>query len=237
MTSINSDHLPNYTINSNCIDNMANRPIEVYPGTYAPCRSMDVDPSGHLIPSWLVLIIGIGAGIILLYSEYKAHDCVPGKVCTHSVPSPDPDDDYDVYIDKLRDMVRNNYDYVAWRQALLAGILAALIVVFYLRGRLATLLELFVVAIIVFLFVYMSYAWVWAHFFHPNGQVIENQLQILRDRLVRDNSGRVKETLGKRTIDNKSYSTDDLIENSDNMEYSKYTNLNDISTRYSGRFS
>jgi len=161
---------------------------EIYPGTYAPCRKVEVDPSGHLIPSWLVLFIGIGGGLILLYSEYKAHDCVPGKTCTHSVPPPEPDDDIDVYINKVKAMVRNNYDYVAWRQALLAGILAALIVVFYLRGRIATLLEFFIVGIIVFLFVYMSYSWIWAHFFYPNGQVIEEQLTVLHNRLNNEKS-------------------------------------------------
>ena len=157
-------------------------PIEIYPGTYAPCRSMEVDPSGRLLPSWLVFIIAIGSGLILLYSEYKAHDCVPGKLCTHSVPSPDQNDNYDTYINKLKGMVRNNYDYVSWRQALLVAILATLLVVFYLKGRLPTLLEFFIVGIIIFLFVYMSFSWLWTHFFHPNGQAIENQLQVLRDR-------------------------------------------------------
>lgn len=165
-------------------------PFEVYPGTYAPCRSKEVDPSGHLLPSWLVFIIAIGSGLILLYSEYKAHDCVPGKKCTHSVPIPCADDDEDVYITKLQGMVRNNYDYVMWRQALLVAILATLVVVFYLRGRLPTLLELFVVGIIIFLFVYMAFSWIWTHFFYPNGQVIESQLQILRDR--RKNRTRVR---------------------------------------------
>lgn len=176
---VNCSPVPNH--------NIGIMPVEIYPGTYAPCRKYDIDPSGKLIPSWLVLIIGIGSGIILLYSEYIAHDCVPGKKCTHSVQPPDPDDDYDVYISKLTNMVRNNYDFVSWRQSLLAGILAALLVIFYLRGRLATLMELFVVVIIVFIFVYMSYSWVWAHFFYPNGKVIENQLQILNDRLTKEN--------------------------------------------------
>jgi hypothetical protein len=93
------------------------------------------------------------------------------------------DDDDSVYIEKLQAMVRNNYDFVSWRQALLVALLVPLIVIFYLKGRLPTLMEWFIVGVIVFIFTYLSYSWIWAHFFYPNGQAIENQLQVLKDRL------------------------------------------------------
>ncbi len=156
---------------------------EILPRTYAPCRSSEIDISGQLIPSWLVLILVIIGIIILLIAEYKAHDCVAGKTCTHSVPKPNSGDLDTEYIDKLIDMVRNNYDYVSWRQALLVGLIVPFIIIYYLKARLPTFMELLIIGIIVFFIVYLSSSWIWSHFFFPNGQAIEENLQDLKKRL------------------------------------------------------
>ena len=163
---------------------------EIFPGTYAPCRSCDVDVSGQLIPSWLVLILIIIAVLIVLVAEYRAHDCVPHKICSHRAPKPGSEDNDLEYIDKIKGMVKNNYDFVIWRQALLAGLVIPLPIIFYLKGRLPTLLEWFIVGVFVFFGTYATYSWIWAHFFYPNGQAIETGLQELRDRLEK------KETRG-----------------------------------------
>ncbi len=163
-------------------------PNEIFPGTYAPCRSCEVDVSGELIPSWLVLILVIIGVLILLVGEYRAHDCVPGKNCSHSAPKPSPEDDNLEYVDKVKGMVKNNYDFVIWRQALLAGLVIPLPIIFFLKGRLPTLLEWFIVGVFVFFGTYATYSWIWAHFFYPNGQAIEIGLQELRDRLEANNN-------------------------------------------------
>ena len=118
-----------------------------------------------------------------MLSEYTAHDCIPGKTCTHSVHPPEPDDPNLVFIDSIMEMVKNNYDYVAWRISLLAGIIIALLSVLFLKGRLPTLVELMIITGIGFLVTYFAFSWFWAHFFYPNGRQIENNLKILRDNV------------------------------------------------------
>jgi len=131
---------------------------------------------------WLVLLAGLIVAI-LIYWEYCDHDCLPHKSCNQRAPKPKPCDDSLEYIDKIRGMVRNNYDFVSWRLALLAGIIAALPIVYYLECRVPTLFEWIIVAILVFAAAYLSNSWIWAHFFHPNGAQIEKSLLELRDKV------------------------------------------------------
>ena len=154
------------------------------PFTYSPCQTCEVDISSQLIPSWLLFIIVVIIIVFLLWSEFKAHDCIPGKSCTQSVPVPTEEDSELQYIDKIRDMVHNNYDFVTWRQALLAGLIASFPVIFYLKGRFPTFIEWLIATIIIFFFTYLSFSWIWCHFFYPNGLAIEENLQSLRDRIV-----------------------------------------------------
>lgn len=134
----------------------------------------------------LVVILIIILIAILLVAEYKAHDCIPGKVCTHSVPIPEPNDDPIMTIDKIRGMVLNNINYVTWRQALLVGLIIPLPIIYYLKGRAPNLQEWIVVGIFVFLGAYLSSSWIYAHFFTPNTQQIERNLILLRDKLTQN---------------------------------------------------
>ena len=61
--------------------------------------------------------------LILLIAEYVAHDCKPGKECTHKCELPNINDSPESYIDKLRKMVQNSYEYVAWRSAVLVALI------------------------------------------------------------------------------------------------------------------
>ena len=131
---------------------------------------------------WLILLAGLIVAI-LIYCEYIDHDCMSGKSCNQSVCKPSPDDDPLEYIDKIRGMVRNNYDFVSWRLALLAGIIVTLPIVYYLECRVPTIFEWFVVTILVFAAAYLANSWIWAHFFHPNGSEIEKSLLNLRDKI------------------------------------------------------
>ena len=131
---------------------------------------------------WLILLAGLIVSI-LIYYEYVDHDCIPGKSCHQSVPKPQSNDDLLESIDKIRNMVRNNYDFVSWRLALLAGIIVALPIVYYLECRVPTIFEWLIVALLVFAAAYLSNSWIWAHFFHPNGAEIEKSLLMLRDRV------------------------------------------------------
>lgn len=131
----------------------------------------------------VVLILTIVLVIVLIYSEYVAHDCIPHKVCNHSVPAPTDEDSNSEFIDKVIDMVQNNTDYVLWRQALLVGLISSIPVIYYLRRRLPTYIEWVAVTLLVFLAAYLSSSWIWSHFFNPNANAIEKSLLQLRDRL------------------------------------------------------
>jgi hypothetical protein len=133
----------------------------------------------------MYLVIGIMLGIIifLLWWEYIDHDCIPGKVCKHSVPAPTPQDTNNAFLDKLLEMVRSNYTYVSWRQALLAGLIGAIPVVYFLKQRMPTIFEWLVVGGFIFVVTYYSYSWIWAHFYYPNSRQIERNVILMRDRL------------------------------------------------------
>ena len=144
--------------------------------------------------SVFVMFLIAAAIIALITAEYVAHDCIPGKNCTHKVEPPDPSASDLEYIDRLTEMVKNNYDYVTWRMSLLAGVIIAFLSILFLKGRVPTLVELIIVTGIGFLTVYFAFSWIWAHFFYPNGQVIENHLKILRDRVQKEQQEKGKNT-------------------------------------------
>lgn len=131
----------------------------------------------------LVIILAIILVVIILYFEYRTQDCINGKNCRSSVLKPEPTDDNLTYLDKIYRLVKNTYHYVIWRQALLVGIIVSLPVVYYLTGRLPTLMEFAVVSGLIFIGCYMASSWLWTHFFYPNAQQIEKKLMNLRDRI------------------------------------------------------
>ncbi len=126
--------------------------------------------------------------LLLVIIEYRAHDCIPGKLCNHRVPSPTADDSNLEYIDKIKAMVVNNYGYVMWRLALLAGLLATLPIIYFMRGRIPTLIEWLVVGGLIFIATYLSFSWIRAHFIYPNSYAIEKRLMELRDRIQQSDS-------------------------------------------------
>lgn len=133
------------------------------------------------------LIVGIIVLIVaLLIWEYLSHDCINGKNCWKKVPPPNPDDPIPVQLDKIYEMVKNNYSYVSWRQSLIVGLIVALPVGYFLRQRIPTFFEWFIITLIVFFGVYFSYSWIWAHFLYPNGRQLERNLMMLRDIYSKD---------------------------------------------------
>ena len=127
--------------------------------------------------------------LILAFTEYTDHDCIPGKRCSHYVEEPSDSDSINVSIDRIISMAKNNHDYITWRQSLLVAIIFSVLVVFYLKGRLPTVLEWLGVSVLIFLGTYLSFSWIWAHFCYPNGKKIEANLFKLKDRLyVNDES-------------------------------------------------
>ena len=131
-----------------------------------------------------ILILAIIAILILLASEYVAHDCIPGKNCTHSVPHPKKGDSISVYFDKINAMIRNNYEYVKWRQSLLVGLIVTTPIVYFLKGRIPTLSEWIVITLLVTIATYFSFSWLWSHFIYPNSIEVEKKINILKNELT-----------------------------------------------------
>ena len=131
---------------------------------------------------WIILFFGLIVAL-LIYWEYIDHDCLPHKSCNNRVPKPKHDDDPLESIDKIRGMVRNNYDFVSWRLALLTGIIATIAIVYYLEDRIPTFVEWIIIGGLIFIAVYLSTSWIWAHFFQPNGVQTEKSLLELRDKV------------------------------------------------------
>ena len=145
-----------------------------------PCQAsyFPADCSAGWEYIWIAVLILLL--IILLHLEHADHDCIPGKHCNHYCSAPKDDDNADEAIDKIKEMVYQNYDFVTWRQALIMAIIIPLPIIYYLKGRLPTPIEWFIVGLFVFLAVYLSFSWIWAHFFKPNGKQVEKGLEDLR---------------------------------------------------------
>src|SRR3972149_5228990 len=104
---------------------------------------------------WLIILIGLVVAI-LIYLEYKEHDCIQGKDCNCKTCKTDSSDDPLRSLDKIKKMVKTNYDFVSWRLALLAGIIGALPVIYYIVARTPTFFEWFIVAMLIFAATYLS---------------------------------------------------------------------------------
>jgi hypothetical protein len=129
---------------------------------------------------WIILIILII--FILLYFEYKDHDCIPGKKCNHHIDSKK----YKSKISYIRDLIRSNYDIITWRISLIAALIFAFPVAYFLKDRLPTFFEYFIIVLLIFLAVYLSFSWLWAHFLYPNSKMIQKNLNLLQERYKAD---------------------------------------------------
>lgn len=132
----------------------------------------------------VLVAIFIIIGILLLYYEYINHDAINGKQPLQSVPKPEPDDPNNVRLKKIRAMVKNNIDYTIWRQAFFVGLVAALPVIYFIKDRMPTAKEWFVTTLLIFAGAYLSYSWIWTHFFEPNATAINEELKKLEEKLA-----------------------------------------------------
>ena len=126
--------------------------------------------------------------MVLLTWEYLAHDCLNGKAChaNANAPLPTSQDSPAIMLDKINEMIRANYTYVSWRQALIVGLIVALPIGYFLKQTGPGVFEWFIITAIVFVGVYFSYSWIWAHFLYPNGRQLEKNILILRDIVARE---------------------------------------------------
>ena len=125
--------------------------------------------------NWIAILI-IAFAIFLIVCENLAHDCAPGRKCTHSTEPPIESDNIRTYIRKIRNMVNGNYKFVIWRQALILGIIVPIPIIYFLKKRFPTFSEWLIVGAIIFVAAYFSTVWMWSHFLYPNSASIERSL-------------------------------------------------------------
>ncbi len=139
--------------------------------------------------SIFVLILVLIIIVALIFMEYKHQDCISGKVCHNRVEPLELNGanatrkEIKEYIDKIEEMVQNNYKFNIWRLSLLSGLIATIPVVYFLKGRIPLLIEWIVIGTLIFLATYLAFSWLWAHFFYPNSQQMEHHLQNLKKSL------------------------------------------------------
>lgn len=147
---------------------------------------------GILLLAGVVILLTI----VLLYYEYKEHDCIRDKMCTHRRPEITEDDLISESIEKIQEMVRSNNSVIFWRQALLLAVLLPIPLIYLLYSRFPTFLEWGFVGLFIFLGVYLSYSWIWSHYFNPNSLTITNNLQRLSDRIKTRDIWKSNERMG-----------------------------------------
>lgn len=154
------------------------------PNRYCDSVPSELKPKFGFIYLLLVLLV-IVIIIVLIVYEYKDHDCITGKACYHRIEPPTFNDENNIveYINGVQDMIQQGYNPVIWRMALIVALIIALPVIYFIQGRWPTPIEYIVVVIIIFLAVYFSYGWLWAHFYQPNIKYVQDTLNNLQNNL------------------------------------------------------
>ena len=136
---------------------------------------------------YIAIILVVLIGLIII--EYLYNDCINGlnsKKGWDWVIPPNTNDPLNVKVEKIMKMIRHNYNYVVWRQALIIGLIAGFLVGYLLLLRLPTLYEYLVIVVLVFLLSYFVSGWFSTHYLYPNNRQIERSLQNLHDILSRE---------------------------------------------------
>jgi len=136
----------------------------------------------------ILVVIVIVIIILLIVYEYNDHDCISGKECYHRVNNPTEDMSKEEYIERIQEMVNMTTSPVIWRQALLVSLIIALPVIFFIQGRWPLIIEYIVVVAFIFLAIYLSYSWIWAHFYNPNSIYLEESLNYLKEKNKNNNN-------------------------------------------------
>jgi hypothetical protein len=130
----------------------------------------------------VVLFILVLVLLFLLWLEWYSQDCENNKPCSHYAVMPEEDEDINSYIDKLVVAVRNNYNFVAWRQAIILALILTPVIIYLLFCRLPTIWEWIVLVLIIFIGVSLSSSWLWNRFLYPNNKKVEEALLNIKRR-------------------------------------------------------
>ena len=136
---------------------------------------------------WSIFIVVITLVMIagLMMAQGKAFDChsTSSRQCNHRAQPPDSSTPIPLAIIQISDMVKQSREFVAWRQALLIGLITVLPLIYLLYGRAPTFFEWLIVVGLVFLGMYFSLTWINIHYQNPVGAAIEESLHALGQKI------------------------------------------------------
>jgi hypothetical protein len=134
---------------------------------------------GILIGLIIILVI------ILLWIEYRTTDSIREKRSSYWQPDIASTDTDIQAIRRVIAIIRSNNRIVFWRQALIIAIIIPVPITYLITNRFPTWSEWLLIGVFTFLGIYITYSWMWAHFFNPNALTIERNLRAIEERITR----------------------------------------------------
>lgn len=132
----------------------------------------------------VTVILLLALILLLLFLEYRRHDMQANPACLGSAPPPKETDPLPLYLKKVIRQVETCDEMVQWRRALIVGILAAFVIIFFLKRRFPSAIEFLFVFGIIFILVYFANHWLQTHFMKHNVRAITSELNTLRDQAL-----------------------------------------------------
>lgn len=126
---------------------------------------------------YLLLVMIVVVVIVLIITEYQEHD---GKL---QYPIIDPRISTQEIFTDIYLSLRKCSDFIIWRQALIASIIATTLIILLLFQRIPCLAEVIIISLLIFLAVYFAFSWMRIHFHLPIIIQIRKGIFLLEERL------------------------------------------------------
>ena len=143
------------------------------------CRPIIFDEINRA-PFWPVIVMALI--IFLTVSEIGSQSCADGH-CNHFRSIDPPSDITSKNIDSLISRIRINHTVVGWRRALILAMILSLIILMFYDDGLPSGFDFFLVAVIIFLAIYLTTSWLQWHWWKARDFKVEDQLLLLRSEV------------------------------------------------------
>lgn len=136
----------------------------------------------HATASYILIFFIFILILILIIWEYLDHDCIHGKNCKYKSTNISPSDTKEEVIMKIKEQLRQSNECILWRRALLVGLIAVVPIIYYLKCRLPTFLEAFIIILFIFVITYFVLSWFYAHYYQPTIERLIEYLKVLEGK-------------------------------------------------------
>lgn len=141
--------------------------VRYSPYVYTPYNKSDI--SAEIIPGWVLFIIIFIIVVLIIIREFLNFDQLANSKCRQS-------------ISKHKDvceMIKSNNQVPYWSQLLLISFIVPIPAIYFLKGRMPSILEFFIVFLIVLIVTGGVLSWRRVHYTEPNTKLILAQIKIL----------------------------------------------------------